>query len=100
VAFTYIQTWVVREGYEETHDRLFKEWILRAKDDPSLRSIRFPPTLGSLSRKRILVYCFDDVEGWRCFRENTLCDYRVFVKQWLQFIDLNLFIIYFKAENR
>jgi len=43
------------------------------------------------------VYCFDDVEGWRRFRENTLNDYRVFVKQWLQFIDLNSFSIYFKA---
>jgi hypothetical protein len=95
MTFEYVQTWMVREGYEEAHDELFKSWVLKIGDDPYLRSIRFPPSPMTLSRKRILVYCFNDAGDWRRFRTSTMGMFRVFVKQWRQFIDLNTYKVYF-----
>lgn len=90
---------MVREGFEETHDRLLKDWILSIGDNPYLRGVRFQPLHMRISLKRVLVYVFDDVQGWRRFREETLDDYRVFVGQWLQLIKLDTFRIFFWGRD-
>jgi len=99
VTFEYVQTWMVREGYEDEHDALLKSWILKIGGNPSLRSVRFPPTPRSLPRKRILVYVFEDVHAWRRFREETLDELRAFVRQWLQLIELDTFRIFFWRDH-
>jgi len=97
--FEYIQTWIVREGVEETHDELLRGWLLRAGENPLLRFIRFPPSPRALPRKRILVYGFDSVEDWRAFREETMSDWRIFVKLWLPLIYFNTYRIYFWSKG-
>lgn len=93
--FEYVQTWMIREGFEEAHDELMRTWILRMGDDPSLTGIRWAPSHNSLPRKRVLVYLFESVENWRLFRKDTLVDWRVFVGQWLPYIDVGSYKVYF-----
>jgi len=85
---------MIREGFEDVHDSLMKEWILGIGDNQHLREIRFPLPWKS-PWKRILIYVFDDVQSWRRFREEIQEDYKIFVEKWLQFIDLTSFKIFF-----
>ena len=95
MTFEYILTWMILEGFEDVHDSLMKEWILGIGNNQHLREIRFPPLPLKSPRKRILIYVFDDVQGWRRFRKETQEDFKVFLDQWLQFIDLTSFRIFF-----
>ncbi len=100
MVFEYVQTWMVREGFDDVHDSLLREWILRIKDNPYLRGVRYPPLTQRASRKRVLVFIFDDVQGWRCFREETMEYYRVFVDQWLPLIERSSFKIFLWSSNK
>lgn len=99
MTFEYIQTWMIREEYRETHDELLRSWILSIGDNPHLDFIRFPSASEALPRKRILVYGFDDVRSWRRFRENTLDDWRIFVRQWLPYINLDTYKVYITRKD-
>jgi hypothetical protein len=98
MTFEYIQTWMIREGYRETHDELLRSWILSIGDNPHLKFIKFP-SASALLRKRVLVYGFDDVQSWRRFRESTLDNWRIFVKQWLPYINLDTYKVYIMRKD-
>ncbi len=94
MTFEYIQTWMIREEYRETHDKLLRSWILAIGNNPHLKFIKFSSRPKTLLRKRILVYGFDGVQSWRRFRESTMDDWRIFVKQWLPYINLDTYKVY------
>ncbi|MCW4048536.1 MAG: hypothetical protein NWE89_02250 [Candidatus Bathyarchaeota archaeon] len=95
----YVQTWTVKDGKEEEHDKHFKDFILKIGSNPYLKSIWFPPLSGASGRKGIVVYSFDDVEHWRLVRVSTLEDLRVLVRLWLQFIHLESYHIFFWGKK-
>lgn len=86
MSFDYVQTWIIREGFEEIHDKLFRSWILRAGSVPYMGFIRFVSPPKTLPRKRIMIYGFNSVEDWRRFLAETKPDWLAFVRQWLPYI--------------
>lgn len=99
MTFEYIQTWMIREEYRETHDKLLRSWILAIGDKPYLKFIQFPPSSKAFQRKRILVYGFDDVQSWHRFRESIMDDWRIFVKQLLPYLSLDTYKIYIMRKG-
>jgi hypothetical protein len=99
MTFEYIQTWMIREESRETHDKLLRSWILAIGDNPHLKFIKFSSGSKASPRKRILVYGFDDARSWRRFRESTLNDWRIFVKQWLPYINLDTYKVFIMRKG-
>jgi len=93
--FEYIQTWLVKEGFDEAHDKLLDAWILEIKGSMYLREVRFFKPLQVLPRKCVLVYLFDNVDNWRKFREGSIGGLRLFVKSWLPIIEKRSYKIFF-----
>jgi len=86
---------MIKEGKEQEHDRLLKEFIVRIGCNPYLDSVWFPPLQGADSRKRILAYRFKSAVDWRCFRASSIDELRWFVDKWVSYIDLDTFRIFF-----
>lgn len=95
----YVQTWMVREGREAEHDRLFREWVLRLAVNPELLDIRFPRLNGVDNRKRVVVYVFEDAAAWARFYSGLGEEFARFVETWSALIDVNSFRIFFRGHE-
>jgi len=95
VTLEYVQTWMVREGHEAEHDRLFREWVLRLARNPEILDIRFPRLNEVDSRKRVVVYVFKDAPAWARFHSGLGEEFVRFFEEWSVLIDINSFRIFF-----
>ena len=94
MSFDYVQTWIIREGFEEIHDQLLRSWILKAGSVPYLGFIRLVSPPITLPSKRIMIYGFVCIEDWRRFRAETKPDWLAFVRQWLPYIELDSYRVF------
>jgi len=94
----YVQTWMVREGREAEHDRLFREWVLGLAGNPEILDIRFPRLSDVDNRKRVVVYVFKDASAWARYHLGLGEEFVRFVEEWSVLIDVNSFRIFFRRH--